>query len=517
LKKDMSVRAGVVLQLTLVAIASLSLLAIFALKVIGITMERRHVEAAVSVAEVVRNAIQAGAGAGTGEPLALESLTKLSPYIREVVLLPAGEGPEAITVSPVGGNISALLSVHPTVEVTLPLEEEPGPAGQSDVVRRSGGSGRAIRVRFHSPGVEHEVRNLLRIAGALMAADVVAFVLIGFMLMDRSVVRPLRRLSAVSEKIASGDLRLRADESPGNEVGQLGASFNRMVGAILTAQEKARQAQQETSLSEKLATVGRLAAGIAHEVGNPLMGIRGYAEYLRRNDPSAQEREECLDKIVAETGRIENIVRGLLSVAATERNGGEAADVDDIVRETVETLSFRKLFRDVEVVVEAGGVPRANISAERFRQVLLNLLVNAVDVMEGGGVLRVRTFGVKPWVPPSLRTLRRRASDPPDRDVLHLREGMGDLPGGAVAVSVTDTGCGIRPDALSSIFDPFFTTKEPGKGTGLGLSVSRAIVEAAGGEIVVASDEGKGSTFTVILPEAGGKAQADGAGGGEDG
>jgi len=142
------------------------------------------------------------------------------------------------------------------------------------------------------------------------------------------------------------------------------------------------------------------------------MGIRGYAEYLRRNDPSAQEREECLDKIVAETGRIENIVRGLLSVAATERNGGEAADVDDIVRETVEMLSFRKLFRDVEVVVEAGGVPRVNIPAERFRQVMLNLLVNAVDAMEGGGVLRVRTFGVKPWVPPSMRTLRRRASDP---------------------------------------------------------------------------------------------------------
>src|SRR3970282_2787331 len=100
------------------------------------------------------------------------------------------------------------------------------------------------------------------------------------------------------------------------------------------------------------------------------MGIRGYAEYLRRNDPSAQEREECLDKIVAETGRIENIVRGLLSVAATERNGGEAADVDDIVRETVETLSFRKLFRDVEVVVEAGGGPPGGISAGRGPQVV---------------------------------------------------------------------------------------------------------------------------------------------------
>ena len=502
--KDMSVRASVVLQLTLIAIASLSFLSIFALKVIEITVERRHVEAAVSVAEVVRDSIRAGERGGTGSQLFLESLGKLSPYIREVVLLPEGEGPDAVQVVPVGGKTFGLFSVHPTVDVTLPV---------------LGGAGgrRAIRVRFYSPGVEQEARNLLRVAGALMVADVAAFVLFGFLLMDRSVVRPLRRLAAVTEKIASGDLRLRADESPGNEVGQLGVSFNRMVGAILSAQEMARQAQQEISRSERLATVGRLAAGIAHEVGNPLMGIRGYAEYLLRNDPPAKEREECLDKIVAETGRIENIVRGLLSVASSERTGKETADVDDVVRETVDMLSFRKMFRDVEVVVEAGGVPPVAISAERFRQVLLNLMINAVDAMEGGGVLRVRTFGVRPWVPPAVRMARRRAYDPPETDVLRLRKGVGDLPAGGVAVSVTDTGCGIRPDALPSIFDPFFTTKEPGKGTGLGLSVSRAIVEAAGGEISVTSDAGKGSTFTVILPEAGEEAPTGGAGRGEDG
>src|SRR3990172_9229107 len=108
-----------------------------------------------------------------------------------------------------------------------------------------------------------------------MVADVAAFVLFGFLLMDRSVVRPLRRLAAVTEKIASGDLRLRADESPGNEVGQLGASFNRMVGAILSAQEMAREAQQEISRSERLATVGRLPSWITPSVAHPLMGVRG--------------------------------------------------------------------------------------------------------------------------------------------------------------------------------------------------------------------------------------------------
>ncbi len=515
--KDMSVRAGVVLQLTLIAIASLSLLAIFALKVVEITVERRHMEAAISVAEVVRNAIRNGERTEVGGPFSPESLVKLSPYIRGVDILSEKESPKGMRVVPVGGKPSRILSVHPTLEVTLPIVGQEERVAQGTPIRDIPRDGRSIRVRFHSPGVEQEARYLLRVAAALVAADVAVFVLFGFLLMDRSVVRPLRRLAAVTEKIASGDLRLRADESPGSEVGQLGASFNRMVGAILSAQDQARQAQQEISRSERLATVGRLAAGIAHEVGNPLMGIRGYAEYLRRNDPPSLEREECLDKIVTETGRIENIVRGLLSVASSERISREAADVDDVVREIVEMLSYRKMFRDVEVVVEAGGMPRAAISAERFRQVLLNLMINAVDAMEGGGVLRVRTFGIRPWVPPDLRTARRRASDPPETDVLRMRKGIGDLPPRAVAVSVTDTGSGIRPDALPSIFDPFFTTKEPGKGTGLGLSVSRAIVEAAGGEIVVESDEGKGSTFTVILPEAEGEEPAGGTLGRKDG
>ncbi len=518
MKKDISVRTGVVLQLTLVAVASLSLLAVFAFKVIEITVKRNHVKAAVSVAEVVRNVILAEETAlGTGAPPVLDSIVRVSPHIREVVFLPEGEEIDALKVTPVGDKVSTFFSVHPTLDVTLPLDEmiiaEKGSAG----VPGNAPPPRAIRVRFFSPGIEREARNLVRITAGLVVVDVVAFVLFGFLLMDRSVVRPIRRLAAVSEKIASGDLRLRADESSGNEVGQLGVSFNRMVGAILSAQEKARRVQQETFQWEKLATVGRLAAGVAHEVGNPLMGIRGYAEYLRRNDPPPQEREECLDKIVTETRRIENIVRGLLSVASSEREGGEAADVDEVVRGTVEMLSFRKMFRDVEVDVETGKVGRAGISPERFRQVLLNLMINAVDAMDRGGVLRVRTFAVRPWLPPALRKVRRRVSDPPEADVLRMREGIGGLPEGALAVSVTDTGCGIRPDSLPLIFDPFFTTKEEGKGTGLGLSVSRAIVETAGGEIVVNSDEGKGSTFTVILPEAGEEKPAgDGNGGADD-
>jgi signal transduction histidine kinase len=492
LKRDISVRAGVVIQLTMIAVASLSLLAVFALKAIELSMERRHAEAALSVAYAVRGAVE-----GRGE-------APRSPYIQGVTLLaeaPPADGP---VVEPAGKKVGGILSLHPAVDVTLPLAGGPG-------------GSKGIRVRFFSPGIEKEVRHLAGIGGILVAVDVVVMVLFGAFLMDRSVARPIRRMAAVSEKIAAGDYLLRADEAPANELGQLGASFNRMVAGLLSAQEKARQAEQESFRSEKLATLGRLAAGVAHEVGNPLMAIRGYAEYLRKTPPGRGEQDECLHKIVGETRKIENIVRGLLSVAAPAGRGEEDADVNAAVRETVDLLSFRKMFQGIEVRVEYGEVGKARIAGGRLQQVLLNLLINAGDAMANGGSIRVRTSMADPWVPPPARVVRRRASDPPGVDVATLRGGRGKIPEKGVAISVTDSGCGIRPEDLKSIFDPFFTTKEPGKGTGLGLSVSRAIVEGAAGEILAESEEGRGSTFTVILPARTATPESGAGGGGREG
>ena len=489
MRGDVSVRTGVVIQLTLIAVASLSLLAVFSLKVIETSMERRHAEAAVSVAYAVRSAVEAaGSGGGSGPVPVPADFVRHSPYIQEVTLLPEGPPADGVVVEPAGEKAGVMLSVHPAVDVTLPLAG--GPEGT-----------RGIRVRFFSPGIEREARYLVRITGLLVGADIVVMVLFGAFLMDRSVARPLRRLASVSERIAAGNYRLRADETPGNEVGQLGASFNRMVAAILSAREKARQAEHDAYRAEKLATVGRLAAGVAHEVGSPLMAVRGYAEYLGKVSASRAEQEECLDKIIGETRKIENIVRGLLSVAAP--GGGEEdaeADVDAVVREAVELLSFRKMFRDIEVRAEYGEVGKAGIAPGPLQQVLLNLLLNAVDAMKNGGVLRVRTYCVGPVVTSGVRNMRRRATDPADADVAPLRAGKEKAIPKRVAVSVSDTGDGIRPEDLEAVFDPFFTTKEPGEGTGLGLSVSRAIVEGAGGEIRAESDKGKGSIFTVILP-----------------
>ncbi|MCR4309725.1 MAG: ATP-binding protein [Deltaproteobacteria bacterium] len=172
-------------------------------------------------------------------------------------------------------------------------------------------------------------------------------------------------------------------------------------------------------------------------------------------------------------------------------------------------LSYRNLFRDVEVRLELGETPRAAILEDRFRQVLLNLVINAVDAMKGRGSVTVRTWVMEGWSPGQRSPLRRRASDPPEMDGTKLRAGEAGV-GGGVAVAVTDTGGGIPAADLPLLFDPFFTTKEPGKGTGLGLSVSRTIVEGAGGEIRVESEEGKGATFLVVLPSARGTAGSGG-------
>jgi hypothetical protein len=494
LRRPLSVRTTVVLQLTLVAIASLSLLSVFALKVIELTLERRYAEAGVSIGEVVRRSLERDAGSGRPMERSLAEFQGVPPYVEAISLLPEGPPDGVPVVTPAARRAVALLPVYPTVDVTLPLQLSDA------VLARSGDAPpRGIRIRLHSPGIAEEVRTLVNVTIVLAALDVAVLVLFGGFLLERTVIGPVRRLASVSEKIAGGDYVLRAEVGEGNELGQLGASFNKMVDGILSAQERLRRSEQEAFRSEKLATVGRLAAGVAHEVGNPLMAIRGYAEHLARNRPAREETEECLEKIVSETKRMENIVRGLLSVASPggEREG--ATDVDAAVREAVEMLSYRKLFREVEVLLSCDGAGKAAIPEDRFRQVLLNLLINAVDAMGGRGVLTVRTRRIGNWSRGRASGPRRRSSDPPGTDWSARRvQSAAGVP--AVELSVTDTGPGIPRGDLPLLFDPFFTTKEPGKGTGLGLSVSRTIVESAGGEIWAESEAGKGATFRVVLP-----------------
>ena len=319
LRRPLSIRAGVVLQLALVATASLAFLAVFALKVIEVTMQRRNVEAAISVAGVVRRAVEKEIAEKPGSPnLPAEAfLRSLSPYVNEVVLLPEPPPEGVPKVVPVGGKAFPFLPVYPTVDVILPF----GPIVQRPSHPSAASVPRGIRVRFHSPGIAAEVGTFVNVTLLLAAIDIAVIVLFGGIFLDRTVISPVRKLASAAEKVAAGDYSLRVEGVEGNEVGQLAASFNRMVEGILEAQDRLRRSGEETFRSEKLATVGRLAAGVAHEVGNPLMAIRGYAEHLLKHLPGTVESKECLDKVVEETKKIENIVRGLLSVASPGDGG----------------------------------------------------------------------------------------------------------------------------------------------------------------------------------------------------
>ena len=250
----------------------------------------------------------------------------------------------------------------------------------------------------------------------LAAIDVAVLVLFGGFLLNRIVISPIRRLASTSERIAAGDYATRAEGGAGSELDQLASSFNKMVDGILEAQERLRRSGQEMARSEKLATVGRLAAGVAHEVGSPLMAIRAYAEHLLRHRPGREESEECLGKVIGETRKIEQIVHGLLSVASPGGGREGATDINAVVRNTIEMVSFRDLFREVEVALDCAEVPAAAILEDRFRQVLLNLVLNAVDAMGGKGLLTVRTWTMENWNPAAGKALQRRATDPQGMD-----------------------------------------------------------------------------------------------------
>ena len=235
----------------------------------------------------------------------------------------------------------------------------------------------------------------------------------------------------------------------------------------IRVEETLRKSEQLRTVSEKLAAVGRLAAGVAHEINNPLTGILTFAHLLKDKEDRDDQDKQDLDLIVRETTRASEIVRGLLDFAREKAAMKEPLDVNTVIRRTIQLLGNQKAFRHVAVEERLyQGLLEVDGDVNQLQQVLLNLCLNACEAMPQGGTLTISTSA-------------------------------GD---GKVLVKVADTGCGIKPEHLDQIFEPFFTTKPVGHGTGLGLSVSYGIVQGHGGTMEVESVEGKGTKFRVILP-----------------
>jgi len=332
--------------------------------------------------------------------------------------------------------------------------------------------------------------------GVLIAADLLIFVLFGRYLVMRLITQPIDALVTATEAVAGGELTRRAPPAATRELDTLAASVNRMTERLLDAQSALVRA-------EKLASVGRLAAGIAHEVGNPLSAIGNYLEVLRRRGADG----EMIAAVERETGRIDGIVRSLLAYATPRPAGVELIDVAAMTRGAVELLRAQGVLRPVMIEVRTeASVPPVRGDRVGLEQVLVNLLLNAVHAAGEGGriVVAVTTFLSGPDIDGGHRADEPDGAAAAQRRVPRTSRYLRGVADGtrAVQVMVADSGPGVPDELRVRIFDPFFSTKDPGQGTGLGLAIVQRIVEDHGGRVDVARAREGGAIFMVVLPAA---------------
>ncbi len=278
------------------------------------------------------------------------------------------------------------------------------------------------------------------------------------------ITRPLgelRRLVQTSQKVAAGDLSARAPVNVGGEVGLVARSFNTMLDTLHSTQDKLIQ-------SEKLASLGQLAAGVAHELNNPLATVLLYADVLRRETDLTEQHQADLQTIISETLRCKQIVSALLNFARQTQVNATPTCLNELIRELIEIEKRHPRYEKISFELELDEqLPLAELDAAQLREVILNLLHNAADVMPQGGKITLRTLS---------------------------------KPAGMVTLEVQDEGKGIPQENLSKLFTPFFTTKPVGKGTGLGLAIIYGIIKMHRGQISVKSEVDRGTTFTLSLP-----------------
>lgn len=389
----------------------------------------------------------------------------------------------------------------------------------------------AVRMEVPLGDVMIHLLRSQRIILLSIVVDAAILIVFGSFLLSRVLVKPLKGLVKLTQKISEGDFNETIESSSANEIGQLIYSFNRMIDRLRENQEdldehvksleetnkQLKQAHEELIRTEKLATVGRFAAGVAHEVGNPLGAILGYVSMLEIEGTGAEDSKDYLKRIEKEIERINHIVRELLDFSRPSKGEIRDVEVNGILENTLSLLSYQKNFKNIDTRLELDpDLPRVQGDESQLSQVFMNIILNALDAMPAGGILGIQTRIYTVEAPLRDRFLEasapRRKNDPVESDYSHLRKpnplaaalvkfSRGER---LVKVRISDTGNGIRKEDLEVIFDPFFTTKPPDKGTGLGLSICLRIVESMGGVLRVESEFGKGSAFEVYLPVQGG-------------
>ncbi|MCA9645296.1 MAG: HAMP domain-containing histidine kinase [Polyangiaceae bacterium] len=369
-------------------------------------------------------------------------------------------------------------SVDPGSERVFPARTNYGP-GIAVVVPDSHG---AVAAVLRTDDDAARVAPLLRLFALYTSVIAFALLLLSYFVLTRWIVRPLDSLGRAASRVAQGARKLELPRSGARELTELGVSLRQMTEHLIAEEEALRKKVDEVERatreleatqaslvrSERLASVGRLAAGLAHEIGNPIAALIGLEDLLIEGGLDEAEQKDFLLRMRKETERIHNILRDLLQFARPSQQANpDGGDVETAIYDTVTLVTPQKALRDISLEVDVfPELPLVRLSREQLVQVLLNLVLNAADACGPGGRVVVR------------------AEPKPE----------------GVCLSVEDDGPGVSPAVRDQLFEPFVTTKEVGKGTGLGLSVCRGLVEAAGGTIDLDPSYEGGARFVVELP-----------------
>jgi len=488
--KPAGLRAEIIVNLIVLLAAALVFVSVLQLKVSERELLRERVELVTSLCETM--AFGVGTALEHGEPLrrvlpggfdAMRQLTVVDGDLRTVFRL---RGEQSL---PVRGELNAALLSRQTevrvdydgswwpateasrqrVVVTVPVEVRGGPyLVQGDVSLAD------LRERLFA------AQKPLVLYLLLFGAILVGF---GSTLIGRTMVKPVRRLMLATQNVARGELGEGVEASGLREVAELAASFNSMTEALQKSRQETathieelrhtnrelRETRDELVRSEKLASVGHLAAGMAHELGNPLGALIGYLGLLEHE--VEDDARELVTRAQGEASRIDRLVRELLDYAAPAHLNREPFDPLAALHEALALLDQQQALEPLQILQELpASLPQVCGSSAKLVQVFINLLLNARDACEQQrGELRVEA------------------------------EALSD----AVVFRICDNGAGIRPEDLPHIFDPFFTTKPQGKGRGLGLAVCHHILLEMGGRIDVNSAPGQGTCFSIHLPHCG--------------
>ena len=344
--------------------------------------------------------------------------------------------------------------------------------------------------------VYQTLQNSQQIVLIYSLVNLTIFTFIGIYRISKLYLQPLSRLAKRAEEYKEDDDLIFSVRREDNELNRLSRALNSMLKQISEDKQKLRstvqslekanlelkRAQKEIIRAEKLASVGRLSAGIAHEIGNPIGIIIGYLDLLKQSDITRDERNEFLKRTESEIDRINTIIRQLLEVSRPSNFGRRPVSVHEIIYDTADVLRVQPLISNINLSLSLrANNDKVYADPHQLRQVFLNLIINAADAVsfegiKNGGELDITT---------ELETYRGP----------EMKGAPADL-----KIIFRDNGPGIPEENIENVFDPFFTTKEPGKGTGLGLSVSFMIVESMGGRMTVASKVGKGTTMIIYLP-----------------